>query len=207
MGKSNKHRKRDQGPSSKLEEDPILAVALARPDKGSRSGETSASSITVKHTEIDGRSIAVMFHNGAVTGNEADIEVPKNLSEVPKQDPERDTLGKQLEDVLQTLGDEDSSSSLGVRQNAQEKSGNAQSESPDAGEDKDMGKATQEVMKKSYVSLFAKNRLPSNDSKLEFYNLEEGPIPLGEVDFKAQIALGRDAQLAILRGDSQESKP
>ena len=131
MGKSNKHRKRDQGPSSKLEEDPILAVALARPDKGSRSGETSASSITVKHIEIDGRSIVVMFHNGAVAG----------------------TSGKQLEDVLQTLGDEDSSNLLDVRQNAQEK---PQCESPAIGEDKDMGKATQEVMKKSYVSLFCK---------------------------------------------------
>ncbi|GFS43605.1 hypothetical protein Acr_00g0086040 [Actinidia rufa] len=130
MGKSNKHRKKGQDPSSKLEEDPILVVASARPDKGSHGGETSASSITVKHIEIDGRSIAVMFHNGATVSNEADIEVHENLSEVPKQGPGEDTSRNQLEDVLQTLGDEDSSSLLGVRQNAQEK---PQCESPAAG--------------------------------------------------------------------------
>ncbi|GFS29381.1 granulin repeat cysteine protease family protein [Actinidia rufa] len=40
------------------------------------------------------------------------------------------------------------------------------------------------TMKKPWASLFASNRLPSNGSKLEFFNLEDGPIKLGEEDIQ-----------------------
>ncbi|GFY92742.1 hypothetical protein Acr_08g0011380 [Actinidia rufa] len=65
-----------------------------------------------------------------------------------------------------------------------EKTRDAHCESSDVREDRAMGKSTQEVKKKTYVSLFVENRLPSNGSKLEVYNQEEGPIKLGEEDIQ-----------------------
>ena len=50
-----------------------------------------------------------------------------------------------------------------------------------------MGKPKQVVLKKPYASLFAKNRLPSNGSKLEYYNLDDGPIQLNEDDFQFSV--------------------
>ena len=70
---TKKRKEGGHGPSSKLEEDPILAKALARTENGPYRGETRASSsISVKHMEIDGRSIAVMFDNGTGEDNEVD---------------------------------------------------------------------------------------------------------------------------------------
>ncbi|GFY83047.1 hypothetical protein Acr_02g0012870 [Actinidia rufa] len=135
MGKNKSKRKEGgQGPSFKLEEDPVLAMELAR------------------------------MHGS-----------------------EEDTLEQHLEDASQTLRDKDSLSSLSVRQNAQAKFGNVQCESTAAEENRTMGKASHGVIRKPYASLFAKNRLPSNGSKLEYYNLEDNPIQLDGEDIQGSI--------------------
>ncbi|GFS44796.1 hypothetical protein Acr_00g0092000 [Actinidia rufa] len=145
----NKHRNGGEAPSSHLVEDPMLAEALARPGKSSRGSKTRPSfPISVKHAEID------------------------------EQCSEGDTSEKQSEAASKTLGTEDTFSTQGVRLNAQEKTWNVQCEPSVAGDDRAMRKETQEVIKKPFASLFAKNRLPSNGSKLEYFNLEEGPIKL-----------------------------
>ncbi|GFZ01062.1 hypothetical protein Acr_14g0006970 [Actinidia rufa] len=148
----NKHKDKYHGSSSKLEEDPILAAALAK--TGQSTGEWAISNISCKHVEIDGRSIAVMINNGPSGSTESDsIE----------QESEGDPSENHSEDASHTLGVGDpisSSEKAGARENANQ------------------------VMRKSYVSLFEKNRLPSNGSKLEFYNLEDGPIKLGEEDIQ-----------------------
>ncbi|GFS35287.1 hypothetical protein Acr_00g0038880 [Actinidia rufa] len=75
-------------------------------------------------------------------------------------------------------GDEaDNAVDTGVRQNAQEDSVNTKSEPSVAAGDRNKGNGSQ-AMKKSYVSLFARNRLPSTGSKLEFFNLEDGPVQI-----------------------------
>ena len=56
-----------------------------------------------------------MFKNWATAATEADIAASEDLSESLVQDYEGDNIGKQLEAASQTLGDEDSYSSLGVR--------------------------------------------------------------------------------------------
>ncbi|GFZ13123.1 hypothetical protein Acr_23g0015080 [Actinidia rufa] len=71
------------GPTSKLEEDPILAKALARTDMGSSEGQTSATSI--RHVEIEGRSIAVMIPNEAHVDTEADVDSIEDLSAILNQ--------------------------------------------------------------------------------------------------------------------------
>ncbi|PSS08147.1 30S ribosomal protein [Actinidia chinensis var. chinensis] len=156
MGKGkNNHREGGHSSTSKLVEDPILAMALARPLKSSRDGEANAASpISAEAT------VAV----------EVDTETSKDLSVSPTQVSERDKQNEYLY------------SSLGVRQNAVVKTGNAQCESSIVGEDRVMRKVTQRAMQKTYVSLFAGNRHPSNGSKLDFYNQDEGPIKLGEED-------------------------
>ncbi|GFZ10604.1 hypothetical protein Acr_22g0000020 [Actinidia rufa] len=185
----NKHKSKYNGSSSKLEEDPILAAALAKP--GQSTGEGAISNISCKHVEIDGRSIAVMINNGSSGSTESDSVMPDNV------DVDNESLGRlraaleqesegdpsESEDASQTLGDGDSISSSGVRQNAQAKSEIAQGESLDAEKTVARENANQGI-RKSYASLFEKNRLPSNGSKLEFYNLEEGPIKLGEEDIQ-----------------------
>ena len=190
MAKTKKKHKEGLGPASSLEENPTLATlaaALARPGKSSRDGEPSAPPpISVKHVEIEGRSIDVMFRNESPivsedAGSEDDNEGPQNTNDLLEQGPD----GEGSETQSEALGDEDSFSSLDVRRNAQLKTGNAQCEPSAAGEDRTMGKATQGVMKKPFVSLFKNNRLPSNGSKLEFYNLDEGPIILGEEDIQS----------------------
>ena len=96
MGKGkNKRREGGHRSTSKVEEDPILATLLARPGKSSCSGEASASfHVSIKHVEIDGPSIAVMFKNRATEVTEADIEASKDLSESPVLDSEGDISEK-----------------------------------------------------------------------------------------------------------------
>ena len=121
-----------------------------------------------------------MVRSLAIAGSEADLVVPEDLTEPPEQCSEGDTSEKQSEAASKTLGTEDTFSTQGVRLNAQEKTWNVQCEPSVAGDDRAMRKETQEVIKKPFASLFAKNRLPSNGSKLEYFNLEEGPIKLSE---------------------------
>ncbi|GFZ12325.1 hypothetical protein Acr_23g0007100 [Actinidia rufa] len=119
-----------QSPSSKFEEDPILAKALDRTNMGSCEGQKQV--------------------------------LP------PLSQDTSDTAS-------QTLGNEDSYSTEGVQQNAQADP-----------------TSTQVVKKKSFATLFEKNRLPTTGSKLEYYNLEEGPIQLGEEGYaRIRLALGK----------------
>ncbi|GFS32296.1 hypothetical protein Acr_00g0021830 [Actinidia rufa] len=181
MGK-NKNKRKVRG---QIEEDPILAKALARTEIGpDRGGTAASSSMSVKHMEIDGRSVSVMFDDEIDAGTDVGSEIPENLNEDLEQGSEGFTSGKHSEDAYQTLGDEDSSSSSGVRRNAQAKSEAIRGKSPAARDDRFMGNAKQVTQKKPFASLFEKNRLPSNGSKLEFYNLEDGPIQLGEEDIQ-----------------------
>ncbi|GFZ12804.1 hypothetical protein Acr_23g0011890 [Actinidia rufa] len=83
MAKKNKRKDGGSGPTSKLEEDPILAKALARTDMGSSEGQTSATSI--RHVEIEGRSIAVMIPNEAHVDTEADVDSIEDLSAILNQ--------------------------------------------------------------------------------------------------------------------------
>ncbi|GFZ21500.1 hypothetical protein Acr_29g0006620 [Actinidia rufa] len=127
MAKKNKRKDGGNGPTSKLEEDPILAKLLARTDMGSSEGQTSA--ILIRHVEIEGRSIAVMIPNEAYVDTEADVDFTEDLS-------------------------------------------NAQSNPI----------SSQVVKGKSFANLFEKNRLSTIGSKLEYYNLGEGPIQIREED-------------------------
>ncbi|GFY92846.1 hypothetical protein Acr_08g0012420 [Actinidia rufa] len=147
-------------------------------------GEESSSppTISVKHVEIDGRSIAVINRN-ETAGSEADNEGPEDMNDPLEHGSEGEGSEMQSEAESQTLGDENYLSSLGARQNAQPKTG-SHCEPSAAAEDKTKGNATQGTMKKPWASLFASNRLPSNGSKLEFFNLEDGPIKLGEEDIQ-----------------------
>ncbi|GFZ15878.1 hypothetical protein Acr_25g0002870 [Actinidia rufa] len=176
MGKNkNKRKEGGLGPSSKLEEDPILAMALTRTEKDPHSGQTRATpSISVKHLEIDGRSIAVMVDDGADADKDVDIEASENLSVDSEQISEGESSERHSEDASQTLGD---------RQNAQMKSGKDQGQSSTVKRDDTEGKGCQVAMKKSFASLFAKSRLPSTGSKLEYINLDDGPIQLEKEDF------------------------
>ncbi|GFY84457.1 hypothetical protein Acr_03g0012310 [Actinidia rufa] len=75
----------------------------------------------------------------------------------------------------QTLGDEDTYSLSDDRGMETENNGAGQGETPDSGAEKKSGEVTQQQQKKSYLSLFAKNRMPTTDSKLNFVKLDEGP--------------------------------
>lgn len=181
MGKGkNKCKEGGQESTSKVEEDPILATLLARPEKSSRGGEASVSSpISVKQVQMDGRSIAVMFKNGATTATEADIAASKDLSESPVQDYEKDNTGKQLEAATDSVGEKDTAACPPtVRQNDYE----SKTASDGGAEGRAMEETPMQPSKKPFASLFANNRLPSQGSKLEFYNLEEGRIILREED-------------------------
>ena len=176
----NKHKEGRHGSSLKLEENPILAAALAKPAQkyGVRSGTSSPSSY--RHVEIDGRSIE---------DAELDSEVPEGLGAVLEQISDGDTLGGHdtdggLSETQSDAGEEDSYSTQGVRQNAQEKSANVQNIASIAGNAKGMRIVNQEVKKQTFTGLFSKNRLPSNGSKLEFFKLEDGPIKLGVEDLQ-----------------------
>ncbi|PSS17752.1 B3 domain-containing protein [Actinidia chinensis var. chinensis] len=82
------------GSTSKLEEDPILAAALAKPRQNSCGGQGGTSpTISCRHIEIEGRFIAVMFNNGPTGSSEPDSEVPVDLSASLEQDTEGDTSG------------------------------------------------------------------------------------------------------------------
>ena len=119
MKTKNKHKEGSQGPSSKLEEDPILTTTLARSAKDSHGGGMKASSsLPIRHMVIDGRSIAVMFDDGDEVDNAVDTDTLEILSESSDQDPDGDPSEKYSVDASQTLGDEDSFSTQGVRQNA-----------------------------------------------------------------------------------------
>ncbi|GFZ17714.1 hypothetical protein Acr_26g0009840 [Actinidia rufa] len=149
----NKRKEGGQGPSSKLEEDPILTTELARSAKDSHEGEA--------------------------------------LSEDSDQGTEGEPSEKYSDDTSQPLGDGDPASTQCVRQNAQEDSVNPQSKPSAAVGDRNKDNGSQDK-KKSYVSLFARNRLPSTGSKLDFFNLEDGPNPNRE---------GRDPTLRLAVGE------
>ncbi|GFS37783.1 hypothetical protein Acr_00g0053910 [Actinidia rufa] len=106
----NKHGEGGKGPSSKLEEVPILAATLAKPKHILDGGRGESSSTICKHVEIEWRSLAMMFNNSASSVPESEVvsnsEVHIDLDAFPKEGNEGDTLGD--EDSL-TLGDEDSS--------------------------------------------------------------------------------------------------
>ena len=155
MTRKNKRKDGGNGPTSKLDEDPILAKALARTDMGSSEGQTSA--ISIRHVEIEGRSIAVMNPNEAHVDTKADVDSTEDLSAIPDQC----SVGDTSVTASQTLGEEDSFSTEGVRLNAQ----------PNP-------ISSQVVKEKSFASLFEKNRLPTIGSNLEYYNLGEGPIQI-----------------------------
>ncbi|GFS40281.1 hypothetical protein Acr_00g0067560 [Actinidia rufa] len=174
----NKRKEGGQGPSSKLEEDPILTTELARSAKDSHEGGTKASfSPPIRHMVIDGRSLAVMFDDGDEAANAVDTDTLEVLSEDSDQGTEGDPLEKYSDDTSQPLGDGDPASTQCVRQNAQEDFVNPQSKPSAAAGDRNKDNGSQDK-KKSYVSLFARNRLPSTGSKLDFFNLEDGPIPI-----------------------------
>ncbi|GFS37427.1 phytochrome and flowering time regulatory protein [Actinidia rufa] len=126
---------------------------------------------------IDGRSLAVMFDDGDEAANAVDTDTPEALSEDSDQGTEGDHSEKYLDDTSQPLGDGDPASTQCVRQNAQDDSVNPQSKPSAAAGDRNKDNGSQDK-KKSYVSLFARNRLPSTGSKLDFFNLEDGPIPI-----------------------------
>ncbi|GFY90990.1 hypothetical protein Acr_07g0011860 [Actinidia rufa] len=127
----------------------LFVAALAKPKQNSCRGQRiSSPTITCRHVEIDGRSITVMSNNAACS-----IPVPHEDSVVPavlgtsiEQDTDGDNTGtqgskdspprSQSKTVSQTLGDEDSFNTQGVRQNAKLKMGNAQRESSTTGEDR-----------------------------------------------------------------------
>ncbi|GFY89282.1 hypothetical protein Acr_06g0012220 [Actinidia rufa] len=117
MGKGkNKSRKGGHGSATKEDVDPILAAALARPDSSSCGGAVGkAGPIQTKIT-------------GSSTAASAD------LIESLRQASEGENSEEESEDALQTQGDEDSSCTPGVRQNAQVKTVNVQCESPVSGE-------------------------------------------------------------------------
>ncbi|GFS31461.1 hypothetical protein Acr_00g0017480 [Actinidia rufa] len=171
-------------------------MALTRTEKDLYSGQTRATpSISVKHLEIDERSIAVMVDDGTDANKHVDIEASENLSVDSKQISKGESLERYSEDATQTLGD---------RQNAQMKSGKDQGLSSAVKRDDTKGKGNQVAMKKSFASLFAKNRLPSIRSKLEYINLDNGQIQLEKEDFMLSYCPGeRCLELATLEEDSQ----
>ncbi|GFZ14568.1 hypothetical protein Acr_24g0007580 [Actinidia rufa] len=123
-----------------------------------------------------------MFNNEVSEEAESNPEVPEDKNASIEKTYEGDTSGGHGTEGEPTERHSEDVSTLGIRQNAQLKSMIAQGETSVAGDDRAMEKATKEGMKKSFVSLFEKNRLPSNGSKLEFYNLEDGPIQLQQED-------------------------
>ncbi|GFZ18561.1 topoisomerase II-associated protein PAT1 [Actinidia rufa] len=136
--------------------------------KGSRQAWCTPTEVKGQDNLADGRSIAVMINNGPSGSTESDSEMPDNV------DVDNESLGSlraaleqesegHSEDASQTLGNDDSISSSGVRQNAQAKYGIAQGESSDEEKARARGLLT---------------------SKLEFYNLEEGPIKLGDEEIQ-----------------------
>ncbi|GFS34797.1 hypothetical protein Acr_00g0036050 [Actinidia rufa] len=112
----NKRKEGGEGPSSKLEEDPILTTELARSVKDSHEGGTKASSsLPIRHLVIDGRSLVVMFDDGDEADNAVDTDPPEVLSEASDQGTEGDPLEKYSDDISQSLGDGDPVSTQGKR--------------------------------------------------------------------------------------------
>ncbi|GFY87685.1 hypothetical protein Acr_05g0013240 [Actinidia rufa] len=144
----NKHKEGGQGPSSKLEENPILTTELARSAKDSHEGGTKASSSPpIRHMVIDGRSLAVMFDDGDEAVNAIDTDTPKALNEDSDQGTEGDPSEKYSDDTSQSLGDGDPTSTQCVRQNAQEDSVNTQSKPSAAAGDKNKDNGSQDKKK------------------------------------------------------------
>ena len=141
--------------------DPILVTALTRPASSSQSGNggkagpTSKKAKKLDNPHVDeeeemGISIAedVEVDQGLVTDLAPPTNLAENLTEDLGQTVQEGGIDETSEAESQTLGDEDTYS---------------------------LPEERQKEPKKSYANLFFKNRMPSEDSKLNFVKLEEGP--------------------------------
>ena len=90
-----------------------------------------------------------------------------------------------------------------VRQNDYE----SKTASDGGAEGRAMEETPMQPSKKPFASLFANNRLPSQGSKLEFYNLEEGRIILREEDTQTSSFPWERYLVGILGVSSQGIKP
>ena len=163
----------------------------------SKQNRGDQGSIIVRHVEIDGRSIPVMFKQEnqveppltgqAVHASSSNIDGPAAAGilalapETSSDTPPAAKTSKELDQVTESIGEKGTDECLPtVRQNDYEKraitnggaAGRANEEAP------------KQPLKKPYTSLFANNRLPTQGSKLEYYNLDEGRIILGEEDIQ-----------------------
>ena len=170
MAKTKKNRNGGQGPAQNQEVDPILAAALARPESSSRGGARGKDNSTPMPSAGTEKSIGTATIACAkATSSELDKlpEVSTELFESHEQDSEGDNPLEESENASQTLGDEDSSSTSGVRQNARLNSVNDQG-----------------IKKQPWSSLFSGNRQPSQGSKLEFFLQDDGPVKIEEEDIQ-----------------------
>ena len=141
MGKGkNKSRRGGHGSITMEDVDLILVVALARPDSSSCGGAVGKAGPISKQTKIIGKSTAVkekfvgtIFADDATASASDLVKIPDlsaDLIEALGQASEGENSEQELEDASQTLGDEYSSSTPGVQQNAQVKTVNVQCEPP-----------------------------------------------------------------------------
>ncbi|GFZ02962.1 hypothetical protein Acr_15g0015700 [Actinidia rufa] len=137
-------------------------------------------SVSIKHVEMDGRSIAIMSESGALAAKTASYAGSSERCESDREDFEEEPNSEDDAAAATVTADPP-----GVRQNALVKTGITQFETSTAGEEsKSAGegkKATGEekeagkVQRKnpSFAGLFTGNRMPTEDSKLEFFNQDE----------------------------------
>ncbi|XP_057492957.1 uncharacterized protein LOC130778472 [Actinidia eriantha] len=159
MGKGkNKSRKGGHRSATKEDVDPILAA-----DSGSRGGavgkagpiqtKITGSSTAVKEKSVGTASAAAATATASASDLVKKPDLSADLIESLGQASEGENSEEESEDALQTLGDEDSRCTPGVRQNAQVKTVNVQCESPVSGEVRDAAKTPQGIKQSSFAGL------------------------------------------------------
>ena len=99
-----------------VENDPILATFLARPDNKSRNGKGGkAGPSPKKANKLDSQA---SDDEEVYQDSDTELEIPptmnEGLNEAVGQAGEEEKIGEALEAASQTLGDEDSHRSLGI---------------------------------------------------------------------------------------------
>ena len=177
-------RNSKQGKEKQISFDPILAAALARPASSSQSGNGGEARPTSKKAKKRGMLPPKLIEEEEDHGSGKDLTSPprsaENLNDGLQQIVEGEGIEEVSEAASQTLGEEDTYSSLDDRQKTTVKKGAEQGESSDSGVERIAGKGT----KKSFSSLFSNNRLASEGSKLKYFKQEGGRIKITEEDIQ-----------------------
>ncbi|GFZ01947.1 hypothetical protein Acr_15g0005560 [Actinidia rufa] len=152
------------------------ATVVCKMAKGkNKATKCGQGSVSIRHVEIDGRSIAIMSESQTLTAKAASYTGSSEMCESDRDDFEEEPIPGDVDAATVPV---DPVGPPGVRQNALEKTGNTQCETSMDGEQREAAGEKRETRKaqrkvSSFAGLFTGNRLPSEDSKLELFNQDE----------------------------------